>query len=477
MTPRAWLILLAALTALRLIVAAIVPLAPDEAYYWLWSRHLQPGYFDDSPLIAWWIRIGTSVFGSSMLGIRLLSPISAAIGSLLLWRTGEDLFPARNAGLMAAVLLNATLLLNAGAIITTPDTPLLLFWTATLAAVARWHATADDRWWLAAGLAAGLALDAKYTGLLILVAIGLWVLTTPAGRAALARPLPWLGLALSFVVFAPVIVWNADHGWASFAKQGGRSAHLDLAGAPGHLAGLIGSQIGLVTPGVIVLMTIGLWSALRRRSPAGDLVALTVLVPGAVFAEHILSGAVQPNWPAIMIPGAALAAAGAAPGITRRFITPAAALGAAMSALVYAQAIAAPLPIPVARDPTALQLAGWRGLATALGALARAHHVDTIGAVDYGLVAELGHDASRHLAVVGIGARWQYFARPRLRVGQTLLLIAPVYLPTPVAPQFTRIVFLGTMARRRAGAAIRSYNVFEVTFMGHAQSAIMRAAR
>jgi 4-amino-4-deoxy-L-arabinose transferase-like glycosyltransferase len=476
-TLRRWLLLLALLTALRLAVAALVPLAPDEAYYWLWSLHLQPGYYDDSPLIAWWIRAGTLVFGPSALGVRLLSPLGAALGSILLWRAGEDLFPDRHAGVMAAVLLNATLILNAGAVITTPDTPLLLFWTATLAAVARWHATRDDRWFLAAGIAAGLALDAKYTGLLVLVAIGLWLLITLDGRAALRRRLPWIGLAMAFVVFAPVIGWNAAHGWASFAKQGGRSAHLDLAGAPGHLAGLIGGQIGLVTPGAILLMTIGTGCALRRRDPAGWLVALSVLVPGAVFAEHVLSGAVQPNWPAILIPGAALAAAGAATRITSRYLLPAGALGAAISALVYLQAVAAPLPIPVDRDPTGLQLAGWRGLAAAMTALARAHHVDTIGAVDYGLVAELGHEASPDLAIAGIGARWQYFARPRLAPGRTLLLIAPVYLPTPVPPTFTHIAFLGTIARRRDGAIIKTYNVFEVNFMGHQPSAIMRAAR
>ncbi|MGC9270656.1 glycosyltransferase family 39 protein [Acidiphilium sp.] len=477
MTPRTLLILLAGLTLIRLIVAALVPLAPDEAYYWLWSLHLQPGYFDDSPLIAWWIRAGTSLFGASPLGIRLLSPLGAALGSVLLWRAGEDLFPGRNAGVTAAILLNATLLLNVGAVITTPDTPLLLCWTATIAAVARWSATGNDRWWLAAGIAAGLALDAKYTGLLLLVAIGAWLLITTAGRAALRRKLPWFGLALSLAVFAPVIGWNASHRWVSFLKQGGRSTHLDLAAAPGHLIALIGGQIGLVTPGVIVLMSIGVWASLRAPGAPAKLVALVVLVPGAVFAEHVLSGPVQPNWPAIMIPGAALAAAGAATRLTRRFLVPAAALGAVMSAAVYLQAIAAPIPIPVHRDPTALQLAGWHHLAAEVIHLAAARHVAIIASPDYGVVAELAHDAPQTVAVAGLGARWQYFTDPRVMPGQTLLLIAPLYLPRPAAPAFTDVTPLGRLTRTRAGAVVATYAVYEVTFMGTLHSAIMRRPR
>jgi len=45
-----WVLLLA--LGVRLIIAALVPLHPDEAYYWEWSRHLAAGYFDHPPAIA-----------------------------------------------------------------------------------------------------------------------------------------------------------------------------------------------------------------------------------------------------------------------------------------------------------------------------------------------------------------------------------------------------------------------------------------
>ena len=135
------LIGLAALTVVRLLVAGFAPLSADEAYYWVWSRALAPGYLDHPPMVALWIRAGTELAGQGAYGIRLLGPFAAALGSVLLARAAEDLFPGRRLGVPAAVLLNSTLLLGAGAVTMTPDTPLLLFWTAALWALARLHAT------------------------------------------------------------------------------------------------------------------------------------------------------------------------------------------------------------------------------------------------------------------------------------------------------------------------------------------------
>jgi 4-amino-4-deoxy-L-arabinose transferase-like glycosyltransferase len=73
-----------ALTALRLAVAATMPLSPDEAYYWVWSRALAPGYLDHPPMVALWVRAGTAIAGDTALGIRLLAPFAVALASLLI---------------------------------------------------------------------------------------------------------------------------------------------------------------------------------------------------------------------------------------------------------------------------------------------------------------------------------------------------------------------------------------------------------
>src|SRR5690606_14759303 len=57
--------------AVHLAIAAWVPLFDDEAYYALWARDLALGYYDHPPMIAYMIRMGTSLFGETPLGIRM----------------------------------------------------------------------------------------------------------------------------------------------------------------------------------------------------------------------------------------------------------------------------------------------------------------------------------------------------------------------------------------------------------------------
>ena len=66
-------------TVVRLVLGAVVPLFPDEAYYWTWSQNLAAGYFDHPPVIAWLVRLGTFLFGHTPFGVRVL-PILAGTG-------------------------------------------------------------------------------------------------------------------------------------------------------------------------------------------------------------------------------------------------------------------------------------------------------------------------------------------------------------------------------------------------------------
>jgi 4-amino-4-deoxy-L-arabinose transferase-like glycosyltransferase len=470
---RLGLLLLLGLTALRLALAAVLPLTPDEAYYWLWSRHLQPGYYDDAPLIAVWIRAGTVLFGATPLGVRFFSPLGALAGSLLLWQAGNDFFRTRTdqPGLVAALLLNATLLLGAGAIITTPDTPLLVFWTATLAAIARAYKTSDDRWWLAAGAAGGLAMDAKYTGLLIFAAAGFSLLADQQGRATLRRPWPWLGMIIGFVLFLPVLVWNARHHWVSLLKQGGRTAHLDLGHAGLHLADLIVGQFGLATPLIGILLVIGTTRAIGTGDARLRLLALSVVLPALIFLEHSLSGVVQGNWPAILYPGAALATAGTLGERSRRWVAPSASLGFAITLLVYGQVLTRFIALPPARDPVALQMRGWRAWAAEA---ARAARGDPIIATDYATIAELDWGLPAQNRLIAAGPRWRWFALPFPHHARTALLIQSDRHGPPAPALFSAITKLGPLDRRSRGVIVQAYTLYRVTLRVGAPAALLR---
>ncbi|MGH7081930.1 MAG: glycosyltransferase family 39 protein [Acetobacteraceae bacterium] len=458
------------MTAVRLYVAARTSLVPDEAYYWVWSRVLQPGYLDDSPMVALWIRLGTLIGGATPLGVRLLGPLAALLGSVLMYRAAGDFLPDRpGAGVAAAAILNATLLFGAGSVLMTPDTPLLFFWVLGLYAMGRLLATGNGRWWWLSGLAGGLALDAKYTALFFFASVGLWLLASRTGRSWLGRPEPWLGLSIAILLFAPVVVWNALHHWASFARQGGRLGAWQPAAALRFQAEFWGGQIGLFTPLIFVLAVVGTWrlavEALRGGAPAAELLTLLTLIPTAVFVEHALGDRVQGNWPAVLYPSAAIAAASLAGHPWSRLRAPAMILGFIVTLCVYLQALAAPLALPARLDPSLRALGGWRGLAAGVGEIGRADGAGFLAAGDYGEAAMLAFLGGGPIPVLATGARWRLFglapAGPAI-AGRSGLLLRRA---GRAAPDPRHWVVLGSptaMVRARHGQVARSYLLYRV---------------
>lgn len=404
--------ILAALTILRLAIAAMVPLVPDEAYYWVWSRALAPGYVDHPPMVALWIRAGTTLFGQDPFGVRVFGPLAAALETLMLADTAERLFPRQRAGLIAAALWNATLLIGVGSVIMTPDAPLLLFWCATLWALARIATGGRAGWWLAAGAFAGLALVSKYTAVFLWFGVVVWVAAVPSNRRWLRGPAPWFGGMLGLAVFLPVVLWNAEHHWVSFLKQGGRVGDWRPERAVGFLAELVAGQIGFATPLVWLLCVAGLVVAVRRvwlgRASAVSaeplLLALSLPVV-VVFTQHALGDRVQGNWPAIVYPAAVIAASALAAPVWRRLVWPSAGLGFGLTAVVLLHAVAGILPIPPTLDPVARQSTGWADLASKMEATRREAGADYVVAEEYGLFSELAWDAPPTMRVMGIENR------------------------------------------------------------------------
>jgi Dolichyl-phosphate-mannose-protein mannosyltransferase len=459
------------LTGLRLALAASMPLAPDEAYYWTWSRALAAGYFDHPPMVALWIRAGTWLAGDTALGIRLLGPLSAALGSVLLWDAADRLLPGRNAGMTTVLLLNATLLVGVGAIVVTPDSPLLLFWILSLWAMARIVGGGSGMWWLAVGLFVGLAVASKYTGALLALGIGIWLVV--AGRPWLRRWEPYAGAVLGLVVVTPVLWWNATHQWVSFLRQGVRVGVWWPGRAPQYLLELLGGQIAVATPLIFLFcvggMALALRSAWRNRDPAWSLLAIFSLLPALIFIQHAIGDRVQANWPAILYPAAGIAAAGLTGRSWRRLRIPAIVLGLLMTGAVYVQAAFTPLSLPSKLDPIVLQMGGWRGLATTVENVRRSTGASFVAADQCGLAAELARALPRSIPVIAIGPRWRSFDMPPAAVdGMTGVLVESDRHATSIWPATAEI---GTATREHDGVAIQKYRLYRVT-SDHSTSAV-----
>lgn len=454
------------LTVVRMAVAAVLPVSPDEAYYWVWSRYLQGGYLDHPPMVALWIRLGTLLWPGA-LGVRCLAPLSAALGSVVLYRTAEDLFPRRQAGIAAAALLNATLLLNAGAVIQTPDTPLLFFWTAALWAmgrvVVRFRAhRSTTGWWLVAGFFIGLGGVSKYTAALFPLAIGVWLLCVPKMRGQLRGYGPFLAALMALAVFMPVLVWNAHHEWAGVLKQGARAGDWHPARAAQFWGELLAGQIGLATPGVALVLVLGVVRAARRwrEDEAAALVASLVIVPLAVFAQHALGDRVQANWPGVIYPAACLAAG----AFVMRWRW-AMVMGLAISLMVFMQAIWVPFPLSRKLDPTLARLGGWPELSQAVAGISgcQAHFV---AADEYGLASELAFYNPGTTPIWGVEHRWRFTSLPVAQAvpGQTgIVIYSQHHSETPDPALWAQISPVGQVTRARFGIGAEAYRLYCVT--------------
>src|SRR3954451_20993436 len=255
-----------ALVAIRLVAAAYTPITFDEAYYWMWSRSLASGYYDHPPMVAFVIRLGTVIAGDTELGVRLVSILLALPMSWAVYEATWVLFGGRRVAATAAILLNVTLMAAVGTMIVTPDAPLLVASSFVLLTLAKVVQTGRGAWWLAVGVAIGCALLSKYTALFFGPAILMWLIVVPKLRRWLISPWLYLGGLVAILMFAPVILWNADHHWVSFIKQMGRARIEDFR--PAFIAELIPAQVAFATPPVFILGAMGLHALVHRRAGA-----------------------------------------------------------------------------------------------------------------------------------------------------------------------------------------------------------------
>ncbi|KFE62782.1 glycosyltransferase family 39 protein [Hyalangium minutum] len=313
-----WVLLASCVLAvLRLFYASLVELAPQEAYYWQYSRHLELSYFDHPPMSAWLIALSVRLIGVTELGVRLPAVVSGALLTWVLYSLGARLYsPA--VGALTALAANTTVLLGLGAVVMTPDVPLVLFWAAALRVLCELvlpdgagAGRAGFRWYLL-GLLCGLAMLSKYTAALLPPQILVTALLLPRGRAALRLPHPYLGLVLALAVFSPVFIWNAQHAWASFSFQT-QGRLQSVTGFQPHLAGrYFGLQAVAVGP-LLYLELLFTAALLVRRSllddPRARLLCLSS-VPGLVlFTVVSPCHWVKMNWVAPAYLGLLVAAA------------------------------------------------------------------------------------------------------------------------------------------------------------------------
>jgi 4-amino-4-deoxy-L-arabinose transferase-like glycosyltransferase len=296
--------------AIRAGLAIPLGLGVDESYMVAVGRRVSLSYFDHPPL-AFWLAHGASVLlgSESHLAVRLPFVLLFAGTTWLMYQLGAQTF-GPVAGWFAALLLNVSAVFSAStASWVLPDGPLMFALVASACCLARvlFNPAEEQhawRWWLGAGVCAGLAALSKYQAGLFLAGVLLFLAVRPTQRRWLRRPEPYVALLVTLVMFAPVVAWNASHGWVSIAFQLGRGStpgHVTIVRRLAAFGQNIAGQIVWVLPWIWVILAGALFRVLRRR-PADDrewFFACLALVPIALFSLVSLGGqAGLPHWPA-----------------------------------------------------------------------------------------------------------------------------------------------------------------------------------
>ena len=290
------------LANLAYLASGLIELTEDEAYQWVWSKHLALSYYSKPPLIAYTQWLGTHLWGDNDFGVRFFSPVIGAILGILLLRFFARAVNAR-AGFFLALIVSATPLLALGSVLMTIDPLSVLFWTAAM--IAGWRAIqpgAKTAAWLWTGLWMGLGFLSKYTELLQLVCwVVFFILWKPA-RAHLRKPGPYLALLVNLLCMTPVVIWNQQHNWITVthvASNAGANKPWQLSFS--HLVdfwAFIGMECGLLNPIFFVATAWACIAFWRRGRHDPRLVYLFSM--GAplflIYTLFTLHSRALPNW-------------------------------------------------------------------------------------------------------------------------------------------------------------------------------------
>jgi 4-amino-4-deoxy-L-arabinose transferase-like glycosyltransferase len=292
-SDRRYLIGLAGLAAVYLGLAAWLPPADDELYYVCWARELELSYFDHPPMTAYLIRVSTAALGESLFAARLPASLtSIAVLAVIGWLT-------RPRQLLFWIAL--TPLFTFGAVLITPDTPLLLFWSAYLAWLVVVHRRLSasgivPAWlWAVGGLLLGGGALGKYTAALAVPAG--FVSFTLSGR-------DWKEWfpgyvfhgGVSFLVALPVLVFNVEQDFAPLKYQWEHATATDGGGLR-PFGEFVAVQVVLF--GLLPLLLFP-WVVWNIRSLAADprlrVCACLYAVPFGFFLYKAVRGPLEGNW-------------------------------------------------------------------------------------------------------------------------------------------------------------------------------------
>ena len=391
------------MTVLRVVYAAQLDLRTDEAYYWTWSKENVLSFLDHPPMIAWFIRFGTAIFGDTNFGVRFAGLLAMLASQLVLADIVRRVTRDWRAVLIALLMLDAAVYYGLLMAKVAPDVALIPFALAMLWSLVRVAETGDGRWWLLAGVFGGLALLSKFTAVMLLPAVAAFAVVPRWRMRWLCSPYPWAAVVIALAIFAPVLIWNASHDWASFRFQLVR-ATVAPAFSWARIGEFLGLQFSLVGPALFPVTLSGVfmlaWRGYRRGEPVAILLSTCVALPFLYFLWRSTTLRIGDTWPMFMWPiGFAAATINLwwlwrQPAMARlarsstRWAWTAIVSGLAIVVFTFCYYVAGSTPLLGRLDPGGAE-AGYQQVAARARAALKATGATWIATMDYRTYAEL----------------------------------------------------------------------------------------
>ncbi len=233
----------------RLLLLPFMGLMPQDAYYHFYGENLALSYFDHPGMIGYILRVFTSVFGKTVFVVKFADFFITSLTLLSFYKLASY-FLSKQKQLNAIVLLSSTVCISILSINSTPDVPLLLFWTLSLIGLYKAVFENNKGYWILGGIAMGLAFDSKYTALLLQIGLLAFLAFSNKHRKLLLSPWLWASLIISVLVTFPIWYWNYQNDFASFLFQSsdrtGSISKFEIK--PRYFFGAVGHQIFLLLP-------------------------------------------------------------------------------------------------------------------------------------------------------------------------------------------------------------------------------------
>lgn len=249
----------------RLLLLPFMGLMPQDAYYHFYGENLALSYFDHPGMIGYILRAFTSVFGKTVFVVKFADFFITSLTLLSFYKLASCFLPKQK-HLNALVLLTSTVCVSILSINSTPDVPLLLFWTLSLIYLYKAIFQNNKVYWLLGGIVMGLSFNSKYTAILLQLGLLAFLVFSNKYRRLLLSPWLWLSLIISVLVTFPVWYWNYQNDFASFLFQSsdrtGSISKFQIT--PKYFFGALGHQIFLLLPIVLASFFILLYKHIKK---------------------------------------------------------------------------------------------------------------------------------------------------------------------------------------------------------------------